>query len=291
MSPLLKDTAVCESLVNGPVREGPLLVISDMCGADRRLHEWWRSWACFSSIQLSPSRSIFSKNGVLRPSYGLTCFPVGVFSVLLLRLGFLSRLLMHLIICAVRLVETDLQFFRGQTVPAHPLGNAVCNTAWTDRSDEKSHSNQKEHIEKTKPDRSCSVHPYVHFLDRFHLSVLLFPLRLTSASLQQGLDGALCGWAPHRSLSWRHQEQSLQHQHVLQLSNTHQPLLQFQRHGFPVWLQLRQTGDISPRRPANVIMWITKMGQISALCCCLENINWEWIWRKAEYNSTRAIFR
>lgn len=36
---LLKDTVVCESLVHGPVREGPLLVISDMCGADRRLRE------------------------------------------------------------------------------------------------------------------------------------------------------------------------------------------------------------------------------------------------------------
>lgn len=31
MSPLLKDTVVCESLGHGPVREGPLLVLSDMC--------------------------------------------------------------------------------------------------------------------------------------------------------------------------------------------------------------------------------------------------------------------
>lgn len=125
----------CVVLIDGSVNDGGLEHVSPLF-----------SWV----LQVQS----LVKNGVLRPSHGLTCFPVGVFSVLLLLLGFLSRLFMHLIICAIRLAETDLQFFRGQTVPAHPLGNAVCNTAWTDRSHEKRVVTviKRSTLKKTKPE-------------------------------------------------------------------------------------------------------------------------------------------
>lgn len=58
----------------------------------------------------------------------LTSCLLSLLLVLPLLLGLFSCLFMSLVIWIIRLLEKGLQIFRRQTVPEHPLGNAVCNT-------------------------------------------------------------------------------------------------------------------------------------------------------------------
>lgn len=136
--------------------------------------------------------------------WALTCCPVGVLLVLLLLLGFFSCLLKHLIIWAIRRLEEGLQLLREQIVPAYPLGNAVCNAAWTDRGKgkKKSHSTQNKDVEKDKTlSIRCSIFQRRHFLDGFHLKAWLFS---SAAHLCLPPAGSLLStvWLSPRPLPW-----------------------------------------------------------------------------------------
>lgn len=99
----------------------------------------------------------------------------------------------------------------------------------------------------------------------------------TCASLQQCFNRALNCSAPRCSWWRRHQQQSLQHQHVFQLANTHHPLLQLQWHCLPLWLKLTHT-HIS-------VGWFLK-GVMFLFFCLRQSSN---AWRLSTLLSARLV--
>lgn len=164
---------------------------------------------------------------VLVQSLVLTCCPVCVLLALLL---FFSLLFLFFIFS---LLENFFQSLRGQVVPEHPLGDAVGNATFTERREKttiKIKDNLFNRIWILKASLSACIYSWGYSSSQ-----------PTCASLQKCFDGALCCSAACCSLRRRHKQQSLQHQHILQLANTHHPLLQLQGHRLPLRLQLSHT--------------------------------------------------